>query len=551
MRTVPPSQTAFVARDPAMWQGFAGLCLTPGGRLVLGVKQAYGHGASRWQRVVAMTSADRGRTWTPPDTLAEGDFDRGLPFVATGGLYLTALRDGRVLMHYFSEGWPERRPTTPLLRISDDGGENWSPERAMTGGPGFRQDGAVLERSNGELLVYTGLNRLLRSLDRGLTWEVFGDPVVPEDCPLQLGEVCLAETAGGRLVLLMRENHYANFPMFAAASEDGGRTWSRPRPTPFIGHWPAAFDLGDGSHLLAYRNVGGRANSVVWRGDLGDLPGYQVSSCRYPAAGASPVRLDDEGLLLKTDDAPGAFAQFYLMPADDAAAHVVLEAEVRCLANAGQACSLSLRGAGWLRIFPDHIDLEHIPGHSRVAVAGDQWHRYRLELERGVLRVHVDGRQVLAFPAIDLAPVSHAPCNAFGCKFDHRELPRAELYPMRVRLPRYVRPSNAGRSLWRSVSLDITGNRWLPDHRCRWRHDRDGLPDAWQEDRLLELEHCVDAGDWGKPVPVAFADGECFVVDYFGNGMPVGFPSLAWLQPDRGRNCYVRGYRFRLEEVLG
>ena len=371
MRTVPPNQTAFVARDPAMWQGFAGLCLTPGGRLVLGVKQAYGHGASRWQRVAAMTSGDRGRTWTPPETLAEGDFDRGLPFVATGGLYLTALGDRRVLMHYFSEGWPERRPTTPLLRISDDAGETWSPERAMTRGLEFRQDGAILERRGGELLVYTGLNRLLRSLDRGLTWEPFGDPVVPEGCPLQLGEVCLAET-NGRLVILMRENHYANFPMFAAHSEDGGRTWSRPRPTPFIGHWPAAFDLGDGTHLLAYRNVGGRANSVVWRGDLGDLPGYQVSSCRYPAAGASPARLVDEGLLLQTDEDPGAFAQFFLTPADDPAATVVLEAEVRCLANAGQACSLGLRGAGWLRIFPDHIDLEHIPGHSRVAVTGDQ-----------------------------------------------------------------------------------------------------------------------------------------------------------------------------------
>ena len=420
MRSVPPSQTTFVARDPGLWQGFAGLCLTPGGRLVLGVKQAYGHGASRWQRVVAMTSGDRGRTWSAPDTLAEGDFDRGLPFVATGGLYLTALRDGRALMHYFSEGWPERRPTAPLLRTSDDGGETWSPERPMGRGLECRQDGAVLERRSGELLVYTGLNRLLRSLDGGQTWELFGDPVVPEGCPLQLGEVCLAEAADGRLVILMRENHYANFPMFAAASEDGGRTWSRPRPSPFIGHWPAAFDLGDGTHLLAYRNVGGRANSLVWRGDLGDLPGYQVSSCRYPAGG-SPARLVDDGLLLQTDDAPGAFAQFYLMPADDPAAHVVLEAEVRCLGNAGQACSLGLRGAGWLRIFPDHIDLEHIPGHSRVTVTGDRWHRYRLELERGVLRVSVDGRQVLGYPAIDLAPVGHAPCNAFGCKVTDRE----------------------------------------------------------------------------------------------------------------------------------
>ncbi len=120
---------------------------------------------------------------------------------------------------------------------------------------------------------------------------------------------------------------------------------------------------------------------------------------------------------------------------------------------------------------------------------------------------------------------------------------------MRVRLPAYVRPGNAGRSVWRSVYLDITGNRWLADYRYRWRHDRDGLPDAYQERELLELEHCHDAGDWGKPVAVAFADGECFAVDYFGNGMPVGSDALAWLQPDRGHNCYVNGYRFRLEDL--
>ena len=152
MKSVPQSQTAFVARDPGTWQGFPGMCLTPAGRLVLGVKQAYGHGASRWQRVVTMVSDDRGRTWTAPATLVEGDFDRELPFVATGGLYLTALRDGRVLMHYFTEEWPERKPTTPVIHVSDDAGITWSAH-AHDSRPavpsGRRHPGAARRRSGG------------------------------------------------------------------------------------------------------------------------------------------------------------------------------------------------------------------------------------------------------------------------------------------------------------------------------------------------------------------------------------------------------------------
>ncbi len=120
---------------------------------------------------------------------------------------------------------------------------------------------------------------------------------VPEDCPLRLGEVCLSEGAGGAIILLARENQYANFPMFALRSEDQGMTWSRPKPTPFVGHWPATFDLGDGTHLLAYRNVGGRANSLVWRGDLSSAVGYQPSSCRYDDA---CVHMTDDGLLVDT-----------------------------------------------------------------------------------------------------------------------------------------------------------------------------------------------------------------------------------------------------------
>ncbi len=287
MKSVPETGTAFVARDPCTWQGFPGMCLTPAGRLVIGIKQAYGHGASRWQRVVTMVSDDHGHTWTAPATVAEGDFDRELPFVATGGLYLTALRDGRVLMHYFTEDWPERKPTTPVIHVSDDAGITWSAPIRMTRDLEFRQDGAVLERRAGDLAVYSGLNRLVRSTDRGQTWEPYGDPVVPDDCPLQLAESCLAELADGRLIILMRENHYANFPMFAAVSEDAGRTWSRPRPTPFIGHWPAAFDWATGR--TCWPTATSAAARAAWYGEA-TWARCPNTACRPAATGKTARR---------------------------------------------------------------------------------------------------------------------------------------------------------------------------------------------------------------------------------------------------------------------
>ena len=161
----------------------------------------------------------------------------------------------------------------------------------------------------------------------------------------------------------------------------------------------------------------------------------------------------------------------------------------------------------------------------------------------------VDPDYAQAQSGIDFAPVTHTPCTAFGTKFDYRQLPRPELYPMRVRLPNYVLPSNEGKSMWRRVSLTVSDQRWMPDYRYEWRADRDGMPDRFQEEAFLELERCQDTGDWGKPVPVVFGDGECFAIDYFGNGMPVGYPSVSFLQPDRGHNCYVRGYRFSLEDL--
>lgn len=136
MKTVPDGNLSTIARDDAVWQGYAGMCMTRTGRLVLAYRPAYGHGAARWARLVVRTSDDRGRSWSEAQ-------------IATGGVYATALRSGAVLLHYHEEPWPDRWPEIAYLRRSDDDGESWSEPARIGNEERTIGDGSILELSDG------------------------------------------------------------------------------------------------------------------------------------------------------------------------------------------------------------------------------------------------------------------------------------------------------------------------------------------------------------------------------------------------------------------
>ncbi len=550
MKSVSPEGMTYLVRDPSVWHGYAHLCLTRTGRLIMSYKQAYGHGASRWDKVFVTHSDDRGRTWAQAQLLDEGDFANKGFLVACGGTYITALRSGRIILDYGLESWPFRDDTVDQMRISDDDGNTWSERVPMSTSGRLYLMGSLTELKDGTLIAFAGPhNKIVRSTDAGMTWE-WSDWTMTEETAFGAGmEHCICDLGDGRLIMFMREGSAMNLPAHKMISEDNGLTWSKPQPTPFIGgHWPSCFRLQDGRYIIAYRNLGGRANSVVWCGDPSRLPGYQVSSCRYENAEPTDS-LTDEGLVIDNDGAKRQFTQFYLFPPDDNLATVNIEAELRCLSNAGYGCAIGIRRCGWLRIFPDHIDIEHIPGDSVRKLDATQWHKYRFERRDLTMRVFVDDKEVFAVPSLELAPPHVAPFNAFGNMFDYPAWEERHHYPTRVRLLKQVQPSNSGKSIWRSVKMDITKNKWLPDYHYEWISARDGIPDRWQEENLLELDYCQDANDWGKPVVVAWPDGECFAADYFCNGMPVGVVSHARLRPGRGHNNYVAGFRFRVDDI--
>ena len=59
--------------------------------------------------------------------------------------------------------------------------------------------------------------------------------------------------------------------MYAVLSEDGGATWTLPRPTPLIGHRPTLGLTRAGNLLVTYRNVGPDPGTAAWSGSVEEL----------------------------------------------------------------------------------------------------------------------------------------------------------------------------------------------------------------------------------------------------------------------------------------
>ena len=189
-----------------------------------------------------------------PEKMAEELRRRGW-FVWDKKLGLTPdqvyLPDGVVATHV---------PSSMIGRRSTDGGATWQETEILKldgfghFGGGFAggavladdtvlvpcyaiQKGAQSATQNTEVYV-------LRSQDKGKSYEfikVAGEP------GLSISETSLVQHPSGRIVALMRSG-----PIHQAISDDGGRTWSAPRPTGMNGYPLDAISLKSGNILCAY-----------------------------------------------------------------------------------------------------------------------------------------------------------------------------------------------------------------------------------------------------------------------------------------------------------
>ena len=235
-------------------------------------------------------STDEGATWRGPQIINDtymDDRDAGL----------CAWGDGNLLLSWFTatmDGYDRREPKTPTLstpmakalrdtwrtlpkeaaaegsfvKLSRDGGKTWGEKIQVPvtspHGPICRADGSLLYFGKVFLWKEEGYENgsicAVESRDGGETWTKLGDVPVPADIPLnRLHEPHVVELPSGRLLGGIRingENDRSGNTIYTTFSDDGGKTWSVPKPTGATGTPPHFLLHSSGAVVMTHGRRG-------------------------------------------------------------------------------------------------------------------------------------------------------------------------------------------------------------------------------------------------------------------------------------------------------
>jgi len=233
-------------------------------------------------RILLMRSTDNGNTWQGPQTAYNSIID-------DRECGITALRDGRLLLHLWSTHWREAQyaaladnsyETSVLQRwirhvnqpaykgasalhkagmsISNDNGRTWSE---LLDGPESVHGGVQL--ADGSLLV-AGYRRhaqycgIYTSDSTARSWQEVATVHSPQPDSFRFGEPHVAQLPSGRIILMMRatmtkyDDQAEQCFLWESYSDDLGKTWVKPFVTPLWGFPPHLLVLQDGSVLCTY-----------------------------------------------------------------------------------------------------------------------------------------------------------------------------------------------------------------------------------------------------------------------------------------------------------
>jgi sialidase-1 len=223
---------------------------------------------------MAVTSDDRGRTWSAKKAVNEGLRKASESDPHWNCARVVALSDGRlcVIVDRIAGAHEGNSPSgeqSNWLYFSSDDGETWSGPVA-TPARGIVPD-RLVELSSGRWIISahsaeSGVwtQSAWLSDDKGETW--VGPQTVAAVPDLMLCEGTIFELPGGELCCLMRENSGRGLDAFKSVSQDAGQTWGPVTAIAIPGcHRPVGGLLQSGFVLVTYRfHQGGSGWHGAW-----------------------------------------------------------------------------------------------------------------------------------------------------------------------------------------------------------------------------------------------------------------------------------------------
>ncbi len=539
-----------LVREPPVWFGFPEVVLAAPNTLVVAHNDGRQHGGGGG--LFVRRSEDLGKTWESPVRVHPSGINcPRLQVLADGSLLLLADLHGAV-------------GVTPLYRSADTG-RTWvrlgELDAVKAGGHAAIVPSQVLELPDGAWLIvgswYPGGKpwegkegeqlEFFRSTDRGVTWKLHSTLQAFPDHRHSLSEASLLPLKDGRVVMFAREGRGDGFPGVQAFSGNEGRTWDvRDLPFAVTGRTHAGF-LPDGRVMLTFRSGIGRQALWAWVGDPMEAPPASIAAGVH-FNDARSVGLKNGELHLEHDGRRGQFTHYLFRPPGERMNELAVTAEVKVVENAGLAATISVPFAGFLRLYPDRVELHTVrnASHPQVPITPGRFHTYHIVVRGGHLRLSVDGQERLVTDQLDGAEIVQAwtPSRAsvyglgFGCerRKDWGNHDRAVIHPD-VWDPN-ISPDGTGYSIWRRFEGRV-GEPGRPERTFAWNARTGEFPDQYQLDHIVEVEASVAGHDQGYSGWTLLPDGRIFVVNYTDDTAPLVRPGagggdarmgIAWLR---------------------
>lgn len=303
-------ESKIICRQPDRYIGWPSIARRPDGELVAvfsGDRDAH---VCPFGKTFLVRSPDNGKSWSAPELVNNtplDDRDAGVCALPDGAIvvswftsdyadynlifskyhqagklkdehktrwddYLAGLNreDARTWTHYEISG-ENKRWLGYWTRRSVDGGHTWetpSPSPCSAPhGPAVLSDGRLFYVGTAGHDRKAGKNWLAaaESRDGGATWNTLAKinafPIYEGTTPSGMAYLCephVVQTASGKLIAMARheetprDSDRDRCVLWQFESEDGGRTWTEPRPTKIWGKPPHLLRLRDGRLLATY-----------------------------------------------------------------------------------------------------------------------------------------------------------------------------------------------------------------------------------------------------------------------------------------------------------